>query len=62
MLPDTSIARTTVFSCEGSVITAVGRATATSISASAPRNSSGGTWRRQPAPRPMASLTIDRLA
>ena len=47
MLPDTSIASTMVSCCEGSVITAVGRAVASSSAASASSNSAGGTWRRQ---------------
>ena len=62
MLPDTSIARMIVSCCEGSVITAVGRATATNSAASASRNSAGGTCLRQPGPRPSASLTSDRFA
>ena len=43
MLPDTSIARITVSCADGSVTMASGRAIATSISASAARNRSGGT-------------------
>ena len=62
MLPDTSIASTTVLCCEGSVTTAVGRATASSMHVSARRNSTGGTWRRQPGPRPIASRTSGRFA
>ncbi len=62
MLPDTSIARMIVSCCDGSVITAVGRATATNSAVSASRNSTGGTCLRQPGPRPSASLTSDRFA
>ena len=43
MLPETSMARTTVWYWDGSVMTAAGRAIATSITTSASRNSSGGT-------------------
>ena len=56
MLPETSIARITVSCCDGSVTTAAGRAIATSISARAPRNSSGGTCRRKRWPALIASL------
>ena len=62
MLPDTSIARMMVSCCEGSVTTAIGRDAASSIAARASRNSAGGTWRRNPGPLPIASLTSDRLA
>ncbi len=62
MLPETSIARMTVRCCEGSVTTAVGRAVASRSSVSARRNSDGGTWRRHPGPRPIASRTSGRFA
>ena len=62
MLPETSIARITVSCCDGSVTTAAGRATASSSSVSASRNSSGGTCRRKRGPVPIASFTSARLA
>jgi hypothetical protein len=46
MLPETSIARITVSCCVGSVTMAAGRASATSIAASATRKIAGGIWRR----------------
>jgi len=55
MLPETSIARMIVRSASGSVRTAVGRALASSKSAIVASSSAGGTWRRQPAPLPIAS-------
>ncbi len=48
MLPETSMARITVSWWEGSVTTALGRATARSIETSESRKRSGGRWRRQP--------------
>ena len=57
MLPDTSMARMTVRCTEGRVSTAVGRAAASSSAASASNSSKGGTWRRQPLRRPIASFT-----
>ncbi|MCY1383624.1 hypothetical protein D9M69_717690 [compost metagenome] len=62
MLPETSIARMMVCCCEGSSTTAMGRADASSMAAKASSSNSGGTWRRQPGPWPMASRTMDRLA
>ncbi len=62
MLPETSIARMMVCWFDGSITTAIGRAAATSIAASASRNRKGGTWRRMLWPVPIASRTIDRLA
>ena len=62
MLPDTSMARISVCWREGRVMVASGRAAASSIAAMASRNRMGGTCRRQLWPRPMASLTMDRLA
>ena len=44
------MARTTVASRRGVLIVAIGRAEATTRSASAARNSANGTWRRQLAP------------
>ena len=62
MLPDTSIARMMVRCASGSVITASGRAIATSSVPMASSSSSGGTWRRQPGPLPSAALATARLA
>ena len=62
MLPEMSIARMTVSCRDGSVTVAVGRATATSISATASRKRLGGMWRRKAAPEPSACRTMDRLA
>ena len=59
MLPDTSIARMMVCWFDGSVTTAIGRAAAMSIVASASRNRTGGMWRRTVWPGPIASLKID---
>ena len=59
MLPDTSMARMMVCWLDGSVTTACGRAAASSMAASASRNSAGGMWRRIVWPGPIASLTID---
>ncbi|MNT93587.1 hypothetical protein D3C72_2350950 [compost metagenome] len=61
MLPDTSMASMMVWSCEGKVMTANGRAAASSRAISASRNSAGGMWRRRCWPGPMASRTRDRL-
>ena len=62
MLPETSMARMMVCWVEGSVMTATGRAAASSIAASASSSNTGGMWRRQPCVRPMASRTMERLA
>jgi hypothetical protein len=62
MLPETSIARMTVSWCAGSVITALGRAIAVSIAASAANRIAGGRWRRHHRPLPIASFTSSRLA
>ena len=62
MLPDTSIARITVPSCAGAVTTMTGRASAAVMKNIAARNSAGGTCRRTPGPRPIASFTSERLA
>ena len=62
MLPETSMARMMVCWLEGSTMVAMGRAEATSMVAMANSSSTGGTWRRQPPPLPMASRTMDRLA
>ena len=59
MLPETSMARMMVCWFDGSVTTACGRAAASSIAASASRNSAGGMWRRIDWPGPIASLTMD---
>jgi len=59
---ETSIARMMVRCSEGSVITALGRATATISTASARPSRSGGTWRRSRAPGPSAERTRSRLA
>jgi hypothetical protein len=62
MLPEESSAMTMVCFCVGSVMVADGRAIASSSSAMATRNSTGGTWRRYLEPTPIASLIISRLA
>ncbi len=62
MLPETSMASSTVARCEARVMIAAGRATASSITVSEARNRIGGTWRRKPSPLPIACLTIGRLA
>ena len=62
MLPDTSIARMMVRCDSGSVITAIGRAIATSKVPMASSSSTGGTWRRQPGPLPSAALATATLA
>ena len=62
MLPDTSIARMMVCSREGSFSLAIGRALATSSTATAASSSAGGRWRRQPGPAPIACLTSATLA
>ena len=62
MLPDTSIARMMVSWVDGKVMTANGREAATNMAATASRNNTGGTWRRQLMLLPMASFTMDRLA
>jgi hypothetical protein len=62
MLPDTSIASTIVSCCEGSLITACGRAIASSSSVIARNSKTGGTWRRQALRGPSASFTRLRLA
>jgi hypothetical protein len=62
MLPDTSIASMMVCWFDGSVITAIGRAAASTITASASRNSAGGMCRRTLCPGPIASLTMDSEA
>ena len=60
MLPETSIARTIVSWADGRVISAAGRDEANSSAASASSSSTGGTWRRQALPRPIASLAPGR--
>ena len=62
MLPETSIARTIVSWAEGRVISAAGRDEANSSALIASSRSTGGTWRRQAPPRPIASRTRPRLA
>ena len=62
MLPETSIASTMVFSADGKVITAAGRAAAISSPAIAVSNNAGGRCRRQARPLPIASLMRPRLA
>ena len=62
MLPDTSMANMTVSFIDGRVMTAAGRATASSITMMDSRNSSGGIWRRMRWAGPIASLTMARLA
>ena len=62
MLPETSIARMIVSCCDGRVTIAVGRAMATRSITSASRNNSGGRWRRNPCPAPIASRIMARLA
>ena len=62
MLPETSIASTTVSCCEGSVTTAAGRAIATIIAIRASRNRMGGMCRRSVCAGPSASRIIVRLA
>ena len=56
------MARMMVCSCDGSAMVAIGRAEANSMAAKASSISTGGTWRRQPGPLPMASRTMERLA
>jgi hypothetical protein len=60
--PEISIARITVDRAALSVTSAAGRAVATINTASARRNSAGGTCRRQPSDLPIAALIIARLA
>ena len=60
--PDTSMARMTVPSWLGTATTACGRATAIAMKARAKMKRTGGTWRRQPGPLPMASRTSERFA
>src|SRR4029453_6090924 len=62
MLPETSMARMMVWCWDGKVITAAGRAIATIITMSATRKSSGGMWRRNLWPAPIASFTMLKLA
>ncbi len=62
MLPDTSMARMTVSFIDGSVTTAAGRATASSITMIDSRKRIGGIWRRIRCAGPIASLTMARLA
>ena len=62
MLSETSMARTTVFRSAGSVMTAVGPAQATIRTISESRNSSGGRWRRNHCPGPIASRMAPMLA
>ncbi|MDO9066059.1 MAG: hypothetical protein Q7U96_03125 [Chloroflexota bacterium] len=54
--------RMTVPSWAGRVTTETGRAMARIMAASPAMNRAGGTWRRQPGPRPRASFTRERLA
>ncbi|MNT92697.1 hypothetical protein D3C72_2340260 [compost metagenome] len=61
MLPDRSMTTTTVSMCEGSIITAWGRAMAKVSAARASRSSMGGTWRRKVAPPLMATPTDFRV-
>ena len=62
MDPETSMVRITVPSWAGRVTTETGRAMARIMTAKPAMNRAGGTWRRQPGPRPRASFTRDRLA
>ena len=59
---DTSIARITVRASDGSVMTAVGRAAASSAATIASRNSSGGTCRRKRCVGLIADLTRPTFA
>ena len=61
MLPETSMARITVSCCEGSVTTAAGRASASSMTMKAASSSAGGRWRRKLERLPSAVLTSARL-
>ena len=61
MLPETSMASMMVWSCEGRVITASGRAAASSRATSASRKRNGGMCLRRCCAGPMASRTSDRL-
>jgi hypothetical protein len=62
MLPEMSIARITVSCCVGSVMVVCGRASASSMAASASRKKAGGMWRRMRWLAPIASRTIARFA
>ena len=61
MLSETSMARMIVCCCDGNVTIAVGRAMATSMVTSDSSRMTGGTWRRNRSPGPMAAFSSARL-